>query len=249
MGAFTFESLACLIAADVVYYYPPSIGHFNFMKQLNGNLVNLNETIYVKGSEFEVAYDAIVAEVMHAVRAGKKVAYAVQGSPAFHCGTAVRLHRMASREGFSSILISGVSSFELLSAELSKRCDLTNVQILSAIQVADGALSINAHVACLLFDLGRYALPAVREAPGTLVRAKLSALADRLRAIYPRNHRVSLIYVTSVGDYHSSITNLIDFESALSRFGSGLTIFLPAVRGRHENSTAPKQKRLGALPR
>jgi Tetrapyrrole (Corrin/Porphyrin) Methylases len=231
LGAFTFDGLACLACADVVYYYPPTRIHFESMRLINRNVVNVHETLYVRGGAFDPVYDAIVDHVMCTVRSGKKVAYAVQGSPAFHCGTAIRLHRNAKREGFSSILISGVSSFELLSAELSEHYDITNIQIYSVVQVAEGALPINTTVPCLLFDLGRYALPAVREAVSTYVRPNLTTLAGRLRAAYPLDHEVLLLSVNNRTGCCSSLkTSPADLEDALMSSTVAVTIFLPAIR-------------------
>jgi hypothetical protein len=228
LGAFTFESLACIARADVVFYYPPSRNHYEFMKRVNGNLVNVHETLYVKGAAFEPAYDAIVANVMCSVRSGKKVAYAVQGSPAFHCGTAVRLHRLATGEGFASILISGVSSLELLSAELAKHYDVTNLQIYSVGRFAAGTLAIDSRVPCLLFDLGRFALPGVREAASKFRRSRLTILAERLRAIYPVGHPILIMQITD-GVCRTARTSPEDIESALPRFVAGVTMFLPRI--------------------
>src|SRR5438477_13029990 len=114
-------------------------------------------------------------------REGKKVVYATQGSPAFHCGTCVQLHRRAQQEGFSSILVGGVSSFELLSTALARN-DMRNVQLLSVRDLMNRRCTINPSVMCLLFDLFRYVLPAVREPASTALRPRVAAFADLLRA-------------------------------------------------------------------
>lgn len=228
VGAFTFDGLSCLVRADIVYCYPLTPIHYELMKSINKNVVNLHETLYVRGGTFDPVYEAIVDEVMRVVRSGKKVAYAVQGSPAFHCWTAVRLHRTAKAEGFSSILISGVSSFELLSAELSAHYDITSVQIYSVIPMAEGKFEINTRVPCLLFDLGRYALPAVREVG--FGQPKLFMLAERLRATYPIEHEILLMSVTPTGSCSSLKTNPAEIENALTSFPQAVTIFIPAIR-------------------
>jgi len=230
LGAFTFEGLACLACADVVYYYPPSTTHYEIMKLINNNLINLHDTLYVRGTAFEAAYDSIVNDVIGTLKSGRKIAYAVQGSPAFHCGTAVRLHRLAKQHGFSSILVSGVSSFELLSAELSEHYDITSIQIYSVSRVVEATVAIDTRAPCLLFDLGRYALPAVRETASTFLGAKISVLAERLRATYPPSHEILLMHVTKNGSCCSIRTNPTDIEKALTHLNAGLTMFLPALR-------------------
>jgi precorrin-6B methylase 1 len=228
LGALTFEAIACLASADVVYCYPPTAHHYELLKRINKNLINLHDTLYSRGSEFNPAYDAIIKEVMNSVRSGSKVAYATQGSPAFHCGTAASLHRIAKQEGFSSILISGISSFELLSAELVADYDINSIQICSIVQLAAGLIEITSRTPCLLFDLGRYALPAIREDASNLNRPKIVALTGLLCTIYPADHEIILMYVRSNGVCSQSKTTLEGLEEALMAFGAAPTLFLPA---------------------
>lgn len=231
LGAFSFDALACLLSAEVVYCYPPTPKHFELMQQINKNAINIHETLYVRGSDFDPTYNAIVDEVMRTVRNGKKVAYAVQGSPAFHCGTAIRLHRIAKREGFSSVLISGISSFELLSAELSVRYDIGSIQLYSIVKLMKGTLAIDVRVPCLLFDVGRYALPAVRETANAFLPSNLAALAERLSSIYSPDHEIFLMFVHYDG-CRTFKTNPADLANALTNFTPGVTIFLPPMQPR-----------------
>jgi precorrin-6B methylase 1 len=230
LGALTFESLAYIASADLVFCYPPSAAHYELIKLLNTNVVNLHETLYVKGSEFDSTYDAIIRKVMDEVRRGVKVAYATQGSPAFHCGTAVSLHRTAKREGFKSVVISGVSSFELLSGALLEDYDITNVQIISVVRLMGGTLEINSKLPCLLFDFGRYALPTIRGDSSMLAPTKLSDLVALLSSIYSPTHKVILMSIPSTGSYCKTTVALTELEHALGRFGPAQTIFVPASR-------------------
>ena len=237
LGALTFEAVACMASADVVYCYPPSRRHYELLKLINYNLINLHETLYTKGSDFDPAYAAIIQEVMRSVRSGKKVAYATQGSPAFHCGTAASLHRIAKREGFSSILISGISSFELLSAELVADYDITTIQICSVVPLMQGTIGVNPSLPCLLFDLGRYALPAIREDATNFVRPRVTAFAELLQAVYPPDHEVILMYVMTNGLCSKSKATIGGVEDALSAFGTAPpTVFLPPVKARQHES-------------
>ena len=98
----------------------------------------------------------------------------------------------------------------------------------------DGRLAISPCVPCLLFDLSRYGLPAVREPATTLLRPKLTTLADLMRATYPKDHEVMLMYIRSDGSCSALETNPVDLEDALmdfgTRFGGVPTIFVPATR-------------------
>src|SRR5205823_2081112 len=127
-----------------------------------------------------------------------------------------------------SILIGGVSSFELLSTALA-RYDLRNVQLLSVPDLMNRRCTINPSVMCLLFDLFRCVIPAVREPPSTALRPQVAAFADLLRATYPGDHELRLLWFQSNGSCAQQETNPLGVEDALtdfgSRFGKGPTVF------------------------
>ena len=231
LGACTVEAIAYLTCADVVYHYPLTTAHEALIRLLNPNVVNLNENHYVPGASFVPAYDAIVNEVMDVVRSGKKVAYATQGSPAFHCWTARRLHRTAKREGFVALMLPGVSSLELISAELVTEYDITSVQVYSVTRLMEGTLAIDTRVPCLLFDMGRYALPAVRQSAGAFLQPELAGLAKHLGAIYPPDHQFLLMYVdiNDVGCSQRVTATAQSLAEELIKFKAGVTMFIPAV--------------------
>lgn len=228
LGAFTFDALACMVSADVVYCYPTTNKQYELIKLTNRSVVNLHDTTYKKGEPFNTAYDAIVDQVLMVVRSGKKVAYSTQGSPAFHCGTAVRLHRAAQREGFRSIMMPGVSSFELLSAELSLHYDLNSIQAYSILHLMDGTVDIDRKVPCLLFDLGRYASPSIRQSADKFMLRNVNNVVDRLRAVYPLNHDILLMCVSDDGcsTIRTQLSNLME---SVIQFRAAVTIFMPPV--------------------
>lgn len=234
LGSLTFDAVACLASADVVFCYPLTQSHYELIKLINANVVNVHETFYVRGAAFEPAYDSIIKDVMETLRSGKKVAYATQGSPAFHCGTCVSLYRRAKREGFSSILVGGVSSFELLSTVLAERHNLRNLQLYTIPDLMGGTPALSPSVPCLLFDLSRHALPAVRKAATTLLRPKLTEFADLVRATYPKDHEVVLMFIRPDGSCSELETNPVELEDAVmdfgTRFGCVPTVFVPASK-------------------
>jgi Tetrapyrrole (Corrin/Porphyrin) Methylases len=228
LSACTFEAVAHIAAADIVFCYPPDPGHFRLVKMINENSVNMYDSSYKKGLPFDSTYDAIIQEVMSTLRSGKRVAYATQGSPAFHCGTAISLHRRARQEGYLSVLISGVSSLELLSTELSPEFDIRNLQVCSTLDLARGSIRIDPRSPCLLFDLSRYVLPSVRETPDKLDGSRLRAVAEMLRGIYSASHSAILMLVRANGECIRSLTSLAEFERAVAGQEAVPTVFLPA---------------------
>jgi precorrin-6B methylase 1 len=229
LSALTCEAITYLATADIVYCYPTTGAHLELVKLLNSNVINMHETLYCKGRPFDPTYSAIIKDVMAVVRSGKRVAYATQGSPAFHCGTAVALHRTATREGFRSILISGVSSFELLSAQLALHYDIRNISIVCIMDLMNQGVNLNPEAPSLLFDLGRYVLPAVRESVASVDRFKLDAFAARLRSAYPTDHEVILMYIGTDGRCLQEKTKLCDLENMITGFIALPTIFVPAM--------------------
>ena len=228
LGAFSLDALACLACADIVYYYPPSGRHLEFVKRINANVIDVNATLYVPGAPFEPTYRAIVAQVMGSLRKGRRVAYAVQGSPAFHCGTAVQLYRLARQRGLAAIMVCGISSLELLTAELSEFHDLSDLQVYGMRHIASGA-SIDPTVPCLLFDLGRFALPAVRGSAKSLLHSRLEKLQTRLGMIYPQDHQLLLMCIANDGTCRSRKTRLRDLSASLILSGPSVTIFIQAL--------------------
>ncbi len=232
LKAFTLESLAYITSADIVYYYPPSSDHLNFMKEINANVVDLFADLYRKGADFQPTYQAIVEKILDAIKSGKKVTYASQGSPVFLSYTSIWAYRSAREQGFSAVMVPGVSSFELLICELCKHYDTYDIQIYNASSVALGIGTIDPHTPCLLFNFSRYALPAIRESADKLLHTNISKLVEKLRSIYPADHSVLGMTVAPSGQCQTLLTTLAELEAHLVRSGMAGTLFLPATSRR-----------------
>ena len=219
LKAFTLESLGYIASADIVYYYPPSSDHLNFMKEINSNVVDLFADLYRKGADFQPTYQAIVEKVLDSVKSGKKVAYASQGSPVFLSYTSIWAYRSAREQGFSAIMVPGVSSSELLICELCKHYDTYDIQIYNASSIALDIGTIDPHTPCLLFNFSRYALPAIRESADKLLNTNISKLVEKLRSIYPADHIVLGMTVAPRGYCQTLQTTLAELEAHLVRSG------------------------------
>lgn len=230
LGACTFDAIAHIVSADVVFCYPTTPAHLYVVQKLNPAVVNMYESHYIKGKQFDQAYDAIVEEVLDEVKKGKKVAYATEGSPAFHCGTAAVLTRRARELGFSTALIPGVSSFDLLCASVVPDHDLTSVQVYSIFTFVGGRARIDTRLPCFLCDLGRFAMPAVRERSSTYLNEKLSLLGGALRRIYPPSHDIFIMKIQPANSSLSVKTTMQDLEQAFPENLIGCTIFVPGCR-------------------
>ncbi len=232
LTTFTMESLVYLAYADIVYYYPPTSAHLNFMKEINDNVVDLFSDLYRKGADFQTTYQAIVEKILDSVKSGKKVAYASQGSPVFLSYTSIWAYRSAKKLGFSAIMVPGVSSFELLICELCRHYDTYDIQIYNAASIGMGIGTIDPHTPCLVFNFARYAMPAIRESTDKLLHTNISKLVEKLRSIYPANHIVLGMSVTPSGQCQTLQMTLSELEANLVRSGMTGTLFLPAVSPR-----------------
>ena len=231
LGACTFDAIAHIVSADIVFCYPTTPAHLYVIQKLNPVVINMYESHYVKGKDFDQAYEAIIKEVLEEVRKGKKVAYVTEGSPTFHCGTAAILTRRARENGFSTALIAGVSSFDLLCGAVAPDHDLTSVQVYSIFTFVTGRARIDTRLPCFLCDLGRFAMPAVRERSKEYFSEKLSLLGDALRRIYPANHDIFIMQVRPASPCVSVRTTMQDLESAFPEERVGCTMFVPGCRG------------------
>lgn len=232
LGALSFQAVTCLTAAEIVFCYPLTGRMFDVLKLLNDNIINVNETHYVRGRAFEPTYSTIITEVMQTLKTGKKVAYATQGSPGFYCSTCVSLYRQAKQEGFKAVMVGGVSSLEMLTPIVAERHNLRNLQLYTIPDVMNGVV-INHSVPCFLFNLARHVLPAVREPATELLQPKLAEVADLMRTTYPADHEVLLLWLRSDGARLQLRTTPRELDRAVmefaARFGAVPTIFVPAV--------------------
>ena len=228
LGAMTIDAILALASADMVFCYPPTPEHFAVIKQINSNSKDVFSMLYSKGKAFDSTYQSIIETVMDALRKGNRVAYATQGSPAFHCGTAVSLMHRAKKEGFSCTMIPGISSFELLSVELCTEYTLKSMQILSAFAVAERELSIDARMPCMLFDLTGYVSSGVQQELRESSSTKLDALIGALKETYPSEHSCILVQASN-GFFKREDAIVETLDSAIRGFVGSPTVFFPAA--------------------
>jgi precorrin-6B methylase 1 len=230
-AALTLDSLACLVNADIVYYYPPTDAHMIMMKIINQNIVNLNSDFCKVGDDYEDAYRRIIEEVLGSVKAGRRVAYAQQGSPAFLSATSVALARAAGGLGYSVLMVPGVSSFDLALSKIYDRYDVTDVQLYNCHSLMEGALEPDPAVPCFLFNLGRWATESISRARHSFVEARIGRFVDKIRAIYGADFRFLIMDIVSE---HKSIdvreTGLDDSICPLVESRPHVTLFLPPAR-------------------
>jgi len=227
LGAATIESLRYISHARIVYCYPVTRQHAAVMRSLNRNIVDLNDSHYLAGRKFEVAYSEIITEILRAASDGGRVVYAQQGSPTFLAYTSVQLLKLASAEGLRVVAVPGVSSFECLLTYLAPRFDLSDVQLYNCSSIASGAVSIDRRIPCLCFNLARYASGAIGAHAEHFDPALLDALIRKLAQFYEEDHPVFMNVVEPSGSVSEIQTSVQRLNRDLAIAPPNATLFLP----------------------
>jgi len=229
LRALTLESITYFAHADVVYYYPVTACHLDFMRELNDNVIDMNNTLYRDGRRYQEAYSEIIDEVLSTARSGKRIAYAVQGSPAFLAYTSIELIRRAKRENLHAVMVPGVSSFECLLATVTTSHDLYDVQLYNCATVVYSGAKINPHTACCLFNLAVYASPVISKITNQLDTDKVEALRKSLRKFYSDFHTLTLVYVRPDGQCDLKESSIASMIADLMLGPQTVTILIPAI--------------------
>lgn len=229
LSAMTLESIGYIVSADIVYAYPVSSAHALYLRGLNDNIVDLNQSHYAVGQERVHAYENIINLILADLRRGERVCYAQQGSCAFLAYSGTKLRRIAAREGFRVVAIPGVSSFECLLTHLSVRHDLYDLQLFNCGTVMQTSELSNPRRALFLFNLVTYAGERVVREASTLSIDHLRVLAERLSAHYGPEHPAHLLSVLPSGRVKEVVGPVARLASLLLTEPACTSLFLPPL--------------------
>lgn len=127
----TLEAVGQIKNADVVFYHANSGVTASYLRQLNGNTVDLYE-YYGEGKVRNITYVQMAELMLREVRAGKSVAGVFHGHPGYFVKAARRALAIARMEGHETRLLPGISSTDCLFADLRIDPGVIGVQILKA---------------------------------------------------------------------------------------------------------------------
>jgi len=130
----TLEGIAAIEAADLVFYNPTSPIMAAKVKQLNPNCFNLYR-LYGEGKPRRQTYLQMAELMLREVREGKRVVGVFHGHPGFFVSATRRAMRIAEREGYPARMIPGVSSVDVLCADIGLDPGTFGLQILKASSV------------------------------------------------------------------------------------------------------------------
>jgi precorrin-6B methylase 1 len=223
----SLRALACIMHADIVYYYPPSRQQLAFLRLLNTHVVDLGESHYAVGKSYSDAYQSIINEVIDAVRGGNRVVYAQQGSPAFQAFTASEILKIARSEGRNAIMLPGISSLECLMAVLAEEFALTDFQVLNAGSVASGAAVPDPRLSCFIVNLARHTSATILKSQSKVSPKKIVNLVRALQTALPKQHPIHILTIEPGGDVVNILSSVTGLSRALVTRRPTVTLFIP----------------------
>jgi siroheme synthase len=190
----TLEAIGHLKEADVVFYHANSGVVASYIRELNGNAVDLYE-FYGEGKIRTVTYVQMAELMLRKVRAGLFVVGLFHGHPGFFVHAARRSLEIARMEGYPTALIPAISAVDCLFADLRIDPGVSGVQILKASHVLKENASLATESNVVLIQVGSvgdntFSFSGFKQ-------AKLELLFDRLISIYGEDHD-SVWYVAPI---------------------------------------------------
>ena len=117
-GHFTSEAIAWIRAADKVLYVVGDPVAEEVLRTLNPDAVESLQDLYGEGKERQDTYDQMVERILECVRSGLRTCAAFYGHPGVFVYPSHVAVRRARAEGFSAIMLPGISAEDCLFADL-----------------------------------------------------------------------------------------------------------------------------------
>jgi uncharacterized protein YabN with tetrapyrrole methylase and pyrophosphatase domain len=192
-------------------------------------VVNLLDS-YVDGTLRIENYNRAAEMVVQASSDGRPVGYVTYGNPMAYDTVAQLIVKKAAELGRKARVVPGISSLD------SILCDM-QVDIAPALQVFEASWMmafqivprVDTHV--ILMQMGSFG--SYRSHYGKrLSGGALTGLVEHLLAVYPKDHRVSLVRSTASGEHPEKISSytLERLSDATIEELSGASLYIPAVR-------------------
>ncbi|MET3304409.1 SAM-dependent methyltransferase [Bradyrhizobium diazoefficiens] len=227
-GNITMDAVRYIMAARVVYLYALNSEHLSNIQQYNPNIIDLNKSHYIDGTDCSIVYESVIELVLEDARRGG-VAYVQQGSPSFLAFTSVQLLRRAATEGLKVCMLPGVSSLECLHAHLCRTYDIYDYQLYNCHSVVKGSAVPSPLSSLMLTNVSVYAAGVVSTHSNLLDPIRLNVLVQKLLCYYDQNHPIFLLHLRPEGGIHVIQCTLTSVVDKLLDATPGLTMFIPPL--------------------
>ncbi len=238
-GQLTPEARAAFAHADEALFLvgdPVAVG---LLQELNPRARSLH-TLYEPGMERIRSYEAMVAELLEPVRAGKDVCGAFYGHPSLFVYPGQVAMRQARDEGYDTRMLPGISSLDCLWCDLGMDPGLAGCQIYHATDFLLQRREPDTAATLVLLQINVIGVADHREQTDW---SRLPVLVEYLREFYPAQQEV-IGYEASPFPIVAPNVERVSLEELVSaNLSPGMTLVVPPA---HEGAADPTMaRRLG----
>ncbi len=222
----TPEARACLQRAEVVFHLSAEPVTREWLRQILPASRSL-DSLYVSGGDRMDTYDAIVEEVLGAVRNGRNVCLAFYGHPGVFVHPSHEAIRRAREEGFEARMLPAISAEDCLFADLGVDPGVMGCQSYEATDFLVNRRRFDTSAALVLWQVT--VIGEMHHVLEPNLRA-FGVLVDYLLQFYPAGHEVT-IYQASPYAVCDSIVNRVALSLAPAcELPPLATLFVPPAK-------------------
>jgi len=226
-GQVTPESLACITAAQRLFYLVSDPATSAWLRSVNASAESLHDSYRVGEPGIE-ACERMVERIVAAVRAGQVTCAAFYGHPAIYVPPGLESVRRARREGFSARMLPAISFEDCLFADLGIDPGVSGRVLYESTDFLIRPRTFDPTAALVLLQVGAIAL--VDFAPGDQPnRTGLRVLAEVLARHYAWDHRVALYRIAQLPIFDPEIHWVTLAELAEAPVSVTSTLYVPPL--------------------
>lgn len=196
VGQMTTESIAWIRAADRVLYVVGDPVAERAIHDLNPDLSESLQTLYGEGQDRLATYENMVERILQCVRAGERVCAVFYGHPGVFVYPSHESVKRARAEGFSAVMLPGVSAEDCLFADLCIDPAATGCLSYEATDFLFNQRAVDPASALVLWQIGILGNGHYR-AEGRYPTPLMPFLIEKLSASYPLTHQ-AVVYEAAV---------------------------------------------------
>lgn len=220
----TPEALAHIRCAERLFHGVADQVTVDWLHEVNPRAETLSD-LYREGLPRVAIYDAMVARVLAAVRAGAAACLALYGHPGVCARAGHEAVRIARHEGHRAVMLPGVSCEDCLFADLGIDPALHGVQSHEATLFLERGLRFDPRAAVVLWQVGLLGDGHYR---ATYRPQGLERLAARLAEGYGPAHRAVLYELPTYGGGPPLVDEVPLADLPQARIGWASTLYVPA---------------------
>lgn len=196
VGQMTTEAIAWIRAADRVLYVVGDPVAERAIHDLNPDAAESLQVFYSEGRDRQESYEAMIARILECVRAGERVCAVFYGHPGVFVYPSHEAVKRARAEGFSAVMLPGVSAEDCLFADVGIDPATTGCLSYEATDFLFQNRAMDPASAMVLWQIGvlgnaRY------HAEGRYPTPLMPFLIEKLGQCYPLAHR-TIVYEAAV---------------------------------------------------